>query len=630
MAFDISNVACVGSINVWGIFQVPVYEISQLSTLEQVTAFINSAETIEFGNADIDSGSFLKFLSGSPAINMSKAVELYEDAYNRPPAPFGTPPNFVTDTSFNYSNRTGIFSIASGHYPNKVATGDVYIRIDGRTSSELIETNRTSASSFDDEDSPSLTFQATSSTPGCFLRFSDNGEIKFCRLAIIVRAIFSETTNPLISITGNSNYTNGLGNIFFGMGVKEIKTLSQMGDGSFSFDERPVNPYDPLDPSGPGGGGGTFDLESDPVPLPALPSISSADTGFTRIFNPTLSQVRSLADYLWTDESFFATAWNRVKQVFENPMSAIIAFNLVPVTVPDGGSVEFKLMYIPTGVMMNTALNQFVDVECGTLQVEQVYGSALDFSPYTKISCFLPFVGTVTLNTDEVMGKTLQIRYRVDICSGACVAVIFVDGTVMYQFTGHCAINIPMNSADFSSYISALTAAAKIGLGAVGGAAGALAAAAAPEVTQTTNQTVTRTTERNPETGRQILTGTVTTETTGEETSTKASHSGLTPANIANTVGSVMGSKPHVEHSGSFTGNSGYLGVRRPYLIIERPNLCMPASYQALNGFPAMMTLPLSSCKGFTRVQQVQLTGCTATNPEQAEILEFLKSGVIL
>lgn len=445
----------------------------------------------------------------------------------------------------------------------------------------------------------------------------------------VIRASFSCTINTVgqetyrLTLDYNPTYDNLYTELFGPQSQSDFPVAPIDPDS-------PTNPYLPIIPSGPSEGEGTFDFDSDPVPLPPIPTLSSSNTGFTRIFNPTLSQVQALANYLWTDESFFKTVWNQIKQVFDNPISAIIAFNLVPVAVPDAGNVEFKLMYIPTGVTMNVAASQFVDVDCGTLTVERVYGSALDYSPYTKISCFLPFVGTVTLNTDEVMNRTLQVKYRVDICSGACVAIILVDGTVMYQFTGHCAINIPMNGADFSTYVSALTAAAKIGLGAATGAGLIGAAAGVPEVTQTTSQTSTRKTERNPETGRQITSWTKDVQRNVEETVTKASHDGLTPANVANTVGSVMGSKPYIERSGSFTGNSGYLGVRRPYLIIERPNLCMPANFQSLNGFPAMMTLPLSSCKGFTRVQQVQLTKCTATNPEQAEILEFLKAGVYL
>lgn len=317
-------------------------------------------------------------------------------------------------------------------------------------------------------------------------------------------------------------------------------------------------------------------------------------------------------------------------------MDAIIGFNLVPVQVPDAGSKNFALMYIDTGVSMNVAASQFVDVDCGTLEIEKYYGSALDYSPYTKVSCFLPFIGMVTLDTDEVMGRTLHVVYRVDICSGSCVAYITVDGNAIYQFSGHCAIPIPLAAADFSSYVNAAISVAKLAIGAAAAGAAGLAGAGAADATQQTNQVVTTITNtaRNPTTGRQITTGTQTItsvrDSPSDQSSTQGSFAGLTPRNIANTVGEIMSSKPNIEHSGSFSGNSGYLGVRRPFVIIKRPNMCMPATYQQLNGFPAMITMELAECSGFTRVQQVQLTGIDATNPEQAEILELLKSGVIL
>lgn len=410
----------------------------------------------------------------------------------------------------------------------------------------------------------------------------------------------------------------------------------------FSYDIPPDNPYEPGGPSGPTDPDlppGTFDDESDTIPDSSLPTLSAANTGFTRIYNPTLSQVQALARYLWTDPDVIQTIWNHIKQFFENPMEAIIGFNLVPVPVPDGGTENFALMYIDTGVSMTVAANQFVDLDCGIVELKRYYGSALDQSPYTKVSCFLPYIGTVNLNTDEVMGTTLQVKYRVDIVSGSCVAKIFVDGNCLYQYSGHCAITIPISSADFSSYVSAAISVGKLAAAAITAGAGAAMAAGVAEASQQTNQVVTTTqvtnTTRNPSTGRQITTGTTTTvqtrESPADQYSTQASFSGLSPQNVANTVGVVMSSKPHIEHSGSFSGNSGYMGVRRPFLIIERPNMCMPANYQALNGFPAMITMELSTCKGFTRVQQVQLTGMgRATNPEQAEILELLKSGVIL
>lgn len=444
--------------------------------------------------------------------------------------------------------------------------------------------------------------------------------------------------NLSIGISGGS-YSYRRVDFYPGQGTTLLTAL--FGDGAIPDIEggEPENPYEPVGPSGPGGGNGTFDDESDIIGIPSLPTLSSANTGFTRIYNPTLQQVQDLARYLWTDDSVIETIWNHIKQFFENPMDAIIGFNLVPVRVPDAGSKNFALMYIDTGVQMNVAANQFVDVDCGSFELKEYYGSALDYSPYTKISCFLPFIGTVSLNVDEVMGRTLAVKYRVDICSGSCVAYITVDGNAIYQFSGHCAITIPLASADFSSYVNAAISVGKlIGAGfAAGASASAAAAMGGGEVAQQTGRVVTKettTTARNPVTGRQITTGTVKTTTTTQEpqsqSTTDASFMGMSPESIANTVGQIMSSKPHIEHSGSFSGNSGYLGVRRPYLIIERPNLCMPEQYQTFNGFPAMMTLSLSECSGFTRIQQINPVGFSATNPELAEILQLLKAGVFL
>lgn len=397
---------------------------------------------------------------------------------------------------------------------------------------------------------------------------------------------------------------------------------------------KPPGPYEPGGDSGEGGGGGTFDGDSDQIPDSSLPTLSAADTGFTRLYTPTLAQVQNLARYLWTDESIIETLWNVVKRYFEDPMQAFISFSIVPVPVPVAGVEDFKVLFIPTGVMLNTVANQFVDVDCGTFEMKEYYGSALDYSPNTKVSCYLPYIGTVSLNTDDVMGRTLQVKYRVDICSGSCVAKILVDGNVIYQFPGCCSVPIPFTSADFSSYGSAIISAVKTGVALAAAGAGATELGAniiGMNASQQTGESYTKTTVdtvRNPATGRQITAGTQ--KITKEVTGTKASFSGIAQTGIANTANSVTASKTIVERSGSFSGNSGYLGVRRPYLIIERPRMCMPSNYQQLNGFPSMITMVLSECKGYTRVQQIQLTEVEATNPEQAEILELLKGGVIL
>ena len=392
-----------------------------------------------------------------------------------------------------------------------------------------------------------------------------------------------------------------------------------------------TDPYGPGGNSGTGGGGGTFDLDSDVIGIPPIPTLSFASTGFTRIYNPSLSELNALANYLWTDQTFLDTVINHLKQLLENPMDAVISLSLLPCPIPNGTPEAVKVMYINTGVSMAPATTQFVDVDCGTYSLEEFYGSALDYNPYTKVHCYLPYIGQVTLDTDEVMGKTLNVVYRIDIVTGMCAAMILVDQNVLYQFSGHCSINMPINSADFSGYIGAAMTAGKMVAGVVAGASGNIPLAAeligAPAPHSSTSETVEKTTERNPKTGRQVTAGTTSRTTT--RNTPGASFGEMSRKAAANTVGAVMGSKLTVEHAGGFTGNSGYLAVRRPYLIIERPRMCNPEEYGKYNGRPSMIYMNLGECTGYTEVQSVQLENIPATNPELAELSELLKSGVL-
>lgn len=405
-----------------------------------------------------------------------------------------------------------------------------------------------------------------------------------------------------------------------------------------------VDPYSPVGPSEEDVGDGDFDDTDDEIPMSSLPSLSFASTGFCRVYSPTLSQLSALATYMWTDQTFLQTLANHIIQLLENPMESIISLSLVPCSPTVGPAESVKVLYIPIpDVSMYPVTNQFTDVECGTLAVNEYYGSALDYNPYTKISCFLPFIGMVELDTDEVMGKTLGITYRIDVVSGACTAIIKANGDVYYQFSGHCSVQMPITSADFSGYVSAIMSTAKLvaGLGASAAGAPVLGGAilgAPPIGSKSTTQTTTSggeatLTTRNPETGRQVISGRVTTKPQTKETVHTPggmNFGELAVRSTANTVGAVMNSKAGIQHSGGFSGISGYLGVRYPYLVIKRPRLCNPDQYGQYNGRPSMIYANLGNCTGYTEVQSIQLTGIPATNPEMSEIAELLKSGVIL
>jgi len=325
-------------------------------------------------------------------------------------------------------------------------------------------------------------------------------------------------------------------------------------------------------PSGPGGGEGDHDTTSDPIAIPNLPTKSAVDTGFITLFRPSLGELRALADYMWN--GLFDI--NNLKKLFADPMDVILGLSIVPGPVPAGSQADVSIGNISTGVSMTKAADQFFTVDCGTLKPTEFWGAYLDYSPYTKVDIYLPFIGMRSLSIDDVMEKNVNVVYHVDILSGACVAFIKSGDQVLYTHIGQCASSIPINGNDWTNTINGILsmAAAIAGTVATGGAA-------AP-----------------------MLMGQA--------------------ANITNIL------KPSVARSGGMGGMGGMLGIQKPYLILTRPRQCVPGNQNIYKGYPAFITRALGDLSGMTSVEDIHLAVAGATQEELEEIERLLKEGVML
>lgn len=333
-----------------------------------------------------------------------------------------------------------------------------------------------------------------------------------------------------------------------------------------------LDPYAPGGQSGTDGGDGTFDDTSVPVPIPNLPGISAVDTKFITLYNPSLSELQSLASYMWSSFDL-----NTFRKLFADPMDCILGLSIVPVAVPDGGQAEVKVGNIGTGVHMNRAASQYVAVDCGSIHVDRYWGAYLDYAPYTRAEIYLPYIGTHPLAVDDIMNRTVHVVYHVDILSGACTAFLESDGTVLYSFIGQCASSIPVSGNDFTNVINGVL-----------GIAGAI--------------------------GTMVATG--------------GASAPMAVGAIASTATNSM--KPTVEKSGSMSGTGGMLAVQVPYLILTRPKQALPGSQNKEMGYPAFITRILGNLSGYTEVESVHLKGIPCTSQELVEIETALKEGVIL
>lgn len=334
------------------------------------------------------------------------------------------------------------------------------------------------------------------------------------------------------------------------------------------------DPYQAGDISDKEGGTGNFDNTSEPIDIPPLPTVSAVDTGFMTLFTPSLQNMRDLAAYMWANPLFDVNAY---KKILANPMDAILGLSLVPVTIPANTAKQVTVGNIPTGISMPVADNQFIEVDCGSINVNEHWGAYLDYSPYTKCELYLPYCGIHPIDTDDIMGNTVNVVYHVDILTGACCAYVKCGGSVLYTFMGQLATTIPITGNDWTSMINGIIN-ATTAIGSMAATGGLTAPMAVSEVAST----------------------------------------------VINTA------KPTMERSGSLSGTGGMMATQYPYLILTRPRQALPELQNKFSGYPSFISSYLSDLSGYTEVYSVHLEGISATGVELSEIEQILKGGVIL
>ena len=331
------------------------------------------------------------------------------------------------------------------------------------------------------------------------------------------------------------------------------------------------DPYDPTkiptdtDPNAPDVGKGT---------TPIVTPITGSASSLYAIYNPTLSEINNFGAWLWSD-SFI----EQIKKLFNDPMQAIIGLHKVYATPITGGSQNIKVGYLDSGVSSKIVTNQYTTIDCGTVSCVEYFGNVFDYSPYTNISLYLPFIGIVNLDTADIMRSSIQIIYHVDVLTGACLAEVKVTrdnaGGTLYQYAGNSAVTLPISSGSYMGIVASLASIA-------GSVAGTIASggAAAP-----------------------MLIG---------------------------AAGSALNAHTQVEHSGGFSGNAGAMGGKIPYLIISRPQTEIAENYESYIGNPSNHTVTLGSCSGYVQVKECHLENIPATQNELNMLESLLKGGVLL
>lgn len=306
--------------------------------------------------------------------------------------------------------------------------------------------------------------------------------------------------------------------------------------------------------------------------------------GLYTLWHPSADNLQKLGAFLYG-----GTTQGTIASIIGDPINAIIQLTEWAVTPVDGpvkspvicniGATELKMPTIP---------NQFMQFDCGTIEIPREYHDFRDYEPYTRLSMFLPFVGDVNISTNDcIIPHKIHVIYNIDFLSGVACAEVLIDEDVRYAYQAAMCAAVPVTSSDASRLIASIIGAAvgTVSGGVMGGIVGG---------------------------------------TAGSRMASRALIGGVTDVAMSPINGI------QTQRTGSISANTGLLGEMKPYVLVTRPISVVADQYKSLLGQPYQLDGTLGSQKGFVKVREVHLDGITATEAEKTEIEQLLKEGVIL
>lgn len=317
----------------------------------------------------------------------------------------------------------------------------------------------------------------------------------------------------------------------------------------------------------------------------------NALNNFSSLYGLTRGQVNSFLTELNTK-----TFLDNIQLLFESPVENVVSLRAYPFDVKTHSPIDITDSAIIINVITMTATGAYLGaitqpmVSLGSLPVSTFFNNFLDYAPYTKAEIYLPYIGFVTLDTNEVMGKTLEVNYAIDYLTGSGTAFVTADDVMIYTGEGKVGVDVAIggrNVAEIAknNLVTGINAAGGVISTAVAASGGGAVAGAM--------------------TGMRTLMGT--------------------------TTSVIQGNQSHVTKGSIGSSANGFYAPQNAYLIITRPNPAKPDGYASQFGYPSGKTAKLSTLKGYTVVDRVHVEGITnGAQDEITKIEQLLKSGVIL
>lgn len=326
-----------------------------------------------------------------------------------------------------------------------------------------------------------------------------------------------------------------------------------------------------------GGFSGTIGYFTDSIVDDSLPSKSIANCGLCGIYEVTGTQLRQLAQFLWSSNFI-----DNIMKNMASPMENIISLGIVPFNGFSKTSSNIGIGNIDTGITASKLTQTNYILDCGSVSIGESYYGFGDYDPFTKYWIYLPYIGVVDLDSDDICrGGSVNVKYKFDVFSGACVAEIRCSDGVrgvwntLHMYQGNILTTLPITGASYMNMYAQL--------------ASSMIGAAASIATEN-------------------------------------------PIGLVNSAISALSAKPQYARSGSVSNVAGLLGIQKPFIIKATPQLVESKPvYKNTHGYVSNLKVNIGTAAGYLRgtINNTELNGITgATIDELEEIKELIGGGI--
>ena len=334
--------------------------------------------------------------------------------------------------------------------------------------------------------------------------------------------------------------------------------------------------------------------DSDKIDIddPNESGIDACNSGFVTLYCPTKQSVIDFNNYLFTDITDSIS--QQLKRLISDPFEYVVFVAMCHFT-PTESVAQHNIVFagIDSGISAPIINPQFKQLDCGEIKIPYDNYNFTDFSPLSKAYIYLPYVGFRELKIDEIRGATLSLVYRIDMMTGSFVATLrairglrgfwsnaqskdYEFQSIILMAEGNCYEMLPLSATDYRNFYQGL-------MGIIGG-------------------------------GMSVASG-----------------------NVAGGFGSmgtsVVAMKPSVNRSGNPSGNYGYFGNQRAFIVIESPFGANPKELGQYEGYPSNLYLQIGSlADAYVEIDPdtIWMNDIPCFDDEMNEIKDLMNKGVFV